>query len=69
VPGTTVRPANPHKLVCVLVGDDSDPVVAAQHCEERSHPRDSGFMVFTTSAPDSPDEATDDDFCSYCLHC
>jgi hypothetical protein len=68
VPGTKVRPLDPHRRLCLVVGDYADPVIAVQYAEEKLHPRDSGYRVYTTSAP-SPDDADADDFGTLCLNC
>ena len=69
VPGTKKRPIPPHKQVCVIVGDMSDPVVAVAWSPHRSAPSDSGYTLLTSSAPPSPDEVGDDDAGTYCLAC
>jgi hypothetical protein len=67
IPGTKVRPPSPHRRVCLLIGGEDDPVVAVRHDGRKSVPRDSGFTLFTASAP--PGRVTDDDLAVYCLHC
>jgi hypothetical protein len=69
VPGTKARPMPDHKRVCLLVGATDDPVVAVTYHEHRVHAHDSGYMLFTSSAPRDPADATDDDFETYCLAC
>ncbi|MEX2196829.1 MAG: hypothetical protein WD844_16260 [Thermoleophilaceae bacterium] len=57
--------------VAVVVGT-TPPVVAVLHDDPPGGsdlPHDSGYAVLMSDAPDHGDDATDDDYYTWCLHC
>jgi hypothetical protein len=69
LPGTKARPVDPHKRNCLVIGGFDDPVVAVEYTAERHHAGDSGFTLYTTSAPRGEEEATEDNSGPCCLAC
>lgn len=69
VPGTRKRPMAEHRKVCLVVGDTAAPIVSVIRRDQTQGAHDSGFTVITAEAPDSPDDATDDDYTTECLAC